>query len=1144
MKFGHQRIYLGRNSLIHGLFLFLFFILSQISHSNSAFADEIILNSNSWNSISMSADARVIVGSTGNNEIVISKDGGTNWNYVSENTNGGKIVKISADGKRFFIFGYNGCLINCVAISDNLGQSWQYVNSPKSDGISIYSSSVSADGKYIYLAAKNYSGPQDENSLFLWFSTDGGLTWQENLSIHPFLVSVSDNGNRIIATRSTYPGSIIYESNNGGVSYTSTNKPYSINTLGMLPNGNRAFTAHDSNLMYENSPDSWSRLDSVSSDWFAPCFAVSASSENLFIVSATSYFSKIYLSNSGGAGFNPPIGAPINGNVSCAISGNGTKILLARGSVGYGQPSLFFSLDGGNNFIPAIDPPRISLNLGTQEISNQDPIQQVDINQYDQNAGIVSYAITGDDLNGLSFDALAGSLSGTPVNSGRYEYTFTATNSRGSTSASTVINVVPKLVIPSAISLVQGKTKVRINFTGVANATDYEILITNKNDPSWVYVKNWAYSEASTSDQVEIQVPAGTLAPNTDYGISVRALSADTSVNRDSNYSEENLFTTQPLTQLEPPVLYSTENVSPARIKLNLSSSSNSIRYVVGQSAEFPSGQIGEPTITCNASRICNIEISGLAINQAYKIYIQARGDNLETSDSDFSNVLTFETLPPIQLVVDSISIVADSAYATVRVTGSPRSLEDSLGFKDAAGDNIYPIYNLISNSTDGSEKVYRVTGLFPDSNYEISIFANGDNYEYLTSAPMSKTFRTLVPRILDTPTGLSLNPNQKSAVLSWVVDPGASVYNANIYQNNVLVSNINVGNASPATILGLDPNSLYEIDLKAIGDGSSYLDSISFSERKSFTTRPLFVVQYDSNEGTGSELANSEYATEDVSITLPTPDITKPNYIFAGWSERKNLLPVFAVASSYAPTSDKILYAVWIDESEKYFQKVSLNSPTNMKIGDSDQTLTAIASSEFPIIFSSLTPNVCTIVTQKVRALAAGSCEIMATQNGKQTSSSAQIYESKSDAKTFLVSAAPVTPTPPVPPIPTREPRLIEEQKPNSSPSSTSSPEPKPLNSESSKPTPKDMPKANIPGIRKPTASEVKIDKTINLKDSVVKLRTATGQEVKDFKIKIGTGNKITVELPKGTVPGIYKIQIVTKEGKSITKTIVIKKK
>lgn len=122
------------------------------------------------------------------------------------------------------------------------------------------------------------------------------------------------------------------------------------------------------------------------------------------------------------------------------------------------------------------------------------------------------------------------------------------------------------------------------------------------------------------------------------------------------------------------------------------------------------------------------------------------------------------------------------------------------------------------------------------------------------------------------------------------------------------------------------------------------------------------------------------------------------------------------------------------------------------------------------------------------------------------------------------------------------REPRL--NANPTPTPTATSTPEPKPTNSDNSKPAPKDSPKSNDLGITKPSVSEIKIDKDINLKNSEIKLRSASGQEVKGFKIKISSGNKITVTLPKGTKPGIYKIQIKTADGKVITKRIVIKKK
>ena len=66
--------------------------------------------------------------------------------------------------------------------------------------------------------------------------------------------------------------------------------------------------------------------------------------------------------------------------------------------------------------------------------------------------------------------------------------------------------------------------------------------------------------------------------------------------------------------------------------------------------------------------------------------------------------------------------------------------------------------------------------------------------------------------------------------------------------------------------------------------------------------------------------------------------------------------------------------------------QSITFDDLTQMKVSDSDQILSASSTSGLDVYFSSRTPNICRIVSQKIHAIVAGECSIKASQNGNST--------------------------------------------------------------------------------------------------------------------------------------------------------------
>ena len=69
-------------------------------------------------------------------------------------------------------------------------------------------------------------------------------------------------------------------------------------------------------------------------------------------------------------------------------------------------------------------------------------------------------------------------------------------------------------------------------------------------------------------------------------------------------------------------------------------------------------------------------------------------------------------------------------------------------------------------------------------------------------------------------------------------------------------------------------------------------------------------------------------------------------------------------------------------------------------------------------------------------------------------------------------------------------------------------------------------------------------VSKKINLKSAKIKVFSPTGAVVSKAIMKIGKGNKISLNLPKSSKPGKYILQVKAKNGKTYKALIIINKK
>jgi uncharacterized repeat protein (TIGR02543 family) len=149
----------------------------------------------------------------------------------------------------------------------------------------------------------------------------------------------------------------------------------------------------------------------------------------------------------------------------------------------------------------------------------------------------------------------------------------------------------------------------------------------------------------------------------------------------------------------------------------------------------------------------------------------------------------------------------------------------------------------------------------------------------------------------------------------------------------------------------------------------------------------PPVTITFDSNGGSGSQ-SSYVYTAGSGSFTIPTSSsFTRAGYLFGGWFTASTG-GTQVTSSSTPPASDTTFYAHWNPHS------ISFTAPSAMNVGDSDQALTATsnAGGSYVVTLTSATPSVCSVISRAIHAIGAGSCTIVASQNGDSTLGAAAV--------------------------------------------------------------------------------------------------------------------------------------------------------
>jgi hypothetical protein len=193
-----------------------------------------------------------------------------------------------------------------------------------------------------------------------------------------------------------------------------------------------------------------------------------------------------------------------------------------------------------------------------------------------------------------------------------------------------------------------------------------------------------------------------------------------------------------------------------------------------------------------------------------------------------------------------------------------------------------------------------------------------------------------------------------------------------------------------------------------AVSSSSSVLNTTSYASAPSLSAQTISFTNPSAMTVGDADQTLTVSASSSLAVSLSTADASictivsgKAHAVAAGTC---SITAAQAGDSSYSPATSvtKTFTVSAISAPSLSAQTISFTNPAAMTVGDADQSLTVSASSGLTVTVTTADASICTIVSGKAHAVAAGTCSITAAQAGDSSYSPAT-----SVTKTFTVSAA-----------------------------------------------------------------------------------------------------------------------------------------
>ena len=141
------------------------------------------------------------------------------------------------------------------------------------------------------------------------------------------------------------------------------------------------------------------------------------------------------------------------------------------------------------------------------------------------------------------------------------------------------------------------------------------------------------------------------------------------------------------------------------------------------------------------------------------------------------------------------------------------------------------------------------------------------------------------------------------------------------------------------------------------------------------------YSITFDKGSATSGSLSPQSGTDSSVTLSLfNTGNFVTPGYRFTGWLDENSVAYTDGQVIPLSETFIRTLTAQWALP-----QSITFTQPLAMITTDSDQALVATSSAGagYVVSFTSTTPDVCTIVSDAIHAVAGGTCSITASQAG-----------------------------------------------------------------------------------------------------------------------------------------------------------------
>ena len=226
--------------------------------------------------------------------------------------------------------------------------------------------------------------------------------------------------------------------------------------------------------------------------------------------------------------------------------------------------------------------------------------------------------------------------------------------------------------------------------------------------------------------------------------------------------------------------------------------------------------------------------IPNLTAGTTYEIRMRAIGDGVYYKSSKYSATVTVTTDRadgPIVLQEPAFTLTPSETTIKVNWPADPNATKYALWWKLPSASTWTPKTIQLPNTS------FTITGLTPNTTYEVRMRAYGDGTNYLNSVLRTSGDRVTTlpdvpepdPEKLETPKGVDATAKTATTITaSWNAVPNASQYQF-IWKNKTDAAYTTVKLDADTTsykIAGLDTDSTYYWKVRALGDGVRYLNS------------------------------------------------------------------------------------------------------------------------------------------------------------------------------------------------------------------------------------------------------------------------------------------------------------------------------